>query len=153
MTVGLRREPIQGEAGLTCLPDVSIEEINLDEIDSLLLTGCMDIFALENEHLLFDWLKQADLRASVIASISSSPYLLARAGLLQGKRYTVGLSEQDRDLAGVFEKSNFRQDLVVQDGKLITARGRGFIPFGILFGQALQLSFDKGWYDHSIFHQ
>lgn len=47
---------------------------------------------------------------------------------------------------GVFEKENFSEELVVQDGNVITARGRGFIRFGKYLGNALKLEFDEGWY-------
>lgn len=43
---------------------------------------------------------------------------------------------------GVFEKENYSEELVVQDGNLITARGRAFIRFGTLLGEALNLTFD-----------
>jgi protein deglycase len=144
--VGLNHHPIRGEAGLTVIPDMSIEEVNVEEIDSLLLTGCMDIFALKEEAKLFEFLSLLEKKVSVIASISSSPFLLAKAGLLKGKHYTVGITEEARILSGVFESDNYSDELVVQDGKLITARGRGFIRFGKILGEALNLSFDERWY-------
>ncbi|WP_320939123.1 hypothetical protein [Lysinibacillus capsici] len=45
-----------------------------------------------------------------------------------------------------FELHNYLDELVVQDGNIITARRRGFIPFGICFGHALKLNFDENWY-------
>ncbi|MFD3448375.1 DJ-1/PfpI family protein [Microbacteriaceae bacterium 4G12] len=146
VTVGISNQPIRGESGLTCLPDMTIDEVNYDDIDSLVLTGCMDIFSLENEKKLFEFLKQIESKVSVIASISSSPYLLAKAGILEGKKYTVGMTEENRELTGVFERENYSEELVVRDGKLITARGRGFVQFGVLLGQALNLTFDDAWY-------
>ena len=38
ITIGLNNLPIRGESGLTCLTDTTIDEVNLEEIDSLLLT-------------------------------------------------------------------------------------------------------------------
>lgn len=146
VTVGLNKLPIRGESGLTCLTDTTINEVNLEEIDSLLLTGCMDILALEGKREIFEFINRIERKASVIGSISSSPYLLANAGLLKGKKYTVGMTEEDREKSGVFEKENYSEELVVQDGKLITARGRGFIRFGVCFGKALNLKFDENWY-------
>ncbi|MEO4054896.1 DJ-1/PfpI family protein [Solibacillus sp. CAU 1738] len=146
ITVGLNKQPIKGESGLTCITDTTIDELNIDEIDSLLLTGCMDIFAIENEKKLLDFLRKVESKVSVIGSISSSPYLLAKAGIIKGKKYTVGMTEEVRDHSGVFEKNNYSEELVVQDGKLITARGRGFIRFGVCFGKALNLKFDEYWY-------
>ncbi|MFE3575815.1 DJ-1/PfpI family protein [Lysinibacillus sp. NPDC059133] len=49
ITVGLNNEKIKGESGLSCIADIQISEVNLDEIDSLLLPGCMDIANLINE--------------------------------------------------------------------------------------------------------
>jgi protein deglycase len=146
ITVGITDQPIKGESGLTCVPDVSIDEVNLHEIDSLLLPGCMDVGILINEQGLFNFLKEVTNNETIIASISSSPFLLAKAGILKGKRYTVGLPEEALTNLEVFEVENFSRELVVQDGNLITARGSGFIEFGQLFGQALGLNFDLNWY-------
>ncbi|WP_433746397.1 DJ-1/PfpI family protein [Falsibacillus pallidus] len=146
ITAAARKKPIHGESGLVCLPDASVDEIDLDEVDSLLLTGCMDVLALSEENKLFDFIKRAEPYCSVIASISSSPYLLAKAGVLNGVKYTIGMTEENRDQSGVFQKENYSDDLVVQDGKFITARGRGFIRFGEWFGKGLSLNFDSRWY-------
>ncbi|TYS18655.1 4-methyl-5(B-hydroxyethyl)-thiazole monophosphate biosynthesis protein [Rossellomorea vietnamensis] len=143
---GEKTSPIRGESGLSCLPDKAFQEVDISEIDSLLLPGCMDVMSLDEEAALFKFLKEAGENASVIAGISSSPYLLAKAGLLKGKRYTVGMVEEARDQTGVFEKENYSDELIVQDGNIITARGRGFIEFGAAFGEALGLSFEKEWY-------
>ncbi|MDM5153709.1 DJ-1/PfpI family protein [Bacillus sp. DX1.1] len=146
ITVGLDHLPIKGESGLSCVTDTTVDELNLEEVDSLLLTGCMDIMGLINEEKLFNFIKRVATKERVVASISSSPLLLAKAGVLKGKKYTVGLTEENMNKLGVFEKENFSEELVVQDGNVITARGRGFIRFGKYLGNALKLEFDEGWY-------
>ncbi|MEH7443501.1 DJ-1/PfpI family protein [Bacillus sp. JJ1122] len=145
-TVSLDKSPIKGESGLTCIPDMSFEDLNLDEIDSLLLPGCMDIFSLENKEKYSEFVKQASKGELVIASISSSPMLLAEAGVLVGRKYTVGLMKESMEESGVFEMENYSDELVVQDGNIITARGRGFIRFGCCLGNALGLAFNERWY-------
>ena len=120
--------------------------MNGDEIDSLLLTGCMDIGILQNEEKLFTFIREMERKVSLIASISSSPYLLAKAGILKGRKYTVGLTKEAREALGVFEQDYYSDDIVVQDGKFITAVGRAFLQFGILIGKTLNLSFDERWY-------
>lgn len=82
----------------------------------------------------------------IIAAISSSPYLLAKAGLLKDHKYTVGMKEEQRKEAGVFKEENYCNDLVVQDGNILTARGRAFIEFGKRLGHLLNLEFDSNWY-------
>lgn len=146
VTIGLNNQPIKGESGLSCLADKTIDEINFSEFDSLLLPGCMDIMTLAEEHRLLEIIKKANSKDAVIASISSSPFLLAKAGVLEGKKYTVGLTEEAIEKLNVFEKENYSDDVVVQDGNIITARGRGFIRFGIYLGKALNLKFDENWY-------
>jgi protein deglycase len=146
ITAGVSHQPIKGESGLTCLPDAVIDEVNIDEIDSLLLPGCMDVGTLINEQKLFDFINKVTNDQTIIASISSSPFLLAKAGVLKGKKYTVGLPEEALPNLGVFEVENYTRELVVQDGNLITARGSGFVEFGELFGNALGLNFDMNWY-------
>ncbi|WP_240189945.1 DJ-1/PfpI family protein [Bacillus sp. P14.5] len=63
--------PLRGESGLTCLPDKAFHEVDISEIDSLLLPGCMDVMSLNEEAALFDFLKAAGkkhqlLRASPV---------------------------------------------------------------------------------------
>jgi protein deglycase len=146
LTAGVEGGPVKGEAGLICIPDTNIEDLYHEEIDSLVLPGCMDIMIIADDERWTAFLKEIESRMTVIAGISSSPLLLAKAGLLKGKKYTAGLNEQAREESGVFEKENYSEDLVVEDGKIITARGRGFIEFGNAVGEALGLSFDEGWY-------
>ncbi|WP_312857804.1 DJ-1/PfpI family protein [Bacillus haikouensis] len=84
-----------------------MDDLYNGEIDSHILTGCMDIMKLANEGRLFTFLKEIESTVSVIASISSSPFLLAEAGLLKGRKYTVGMLEGDRGETGVFESGNY----------------------------------------------
>jgi protein deglycase len=146
ITVGLTHQPIKGESGLTCLPDFTVDEVNIEEIDSLLLPGCMDIGTLKDEEKWFDFIRKVTDENTVIASISSSVFLLAKAGVIKGKQYTVGLPEEILPQLEVFEVDKFSRAVVVQDGNLITARGSGFIEFGELLGKALGLEFDMNWY-------
>ncbi|MGE7624781.1 DJ-1/PfpI family protein [Viridibacillus sp. NPDC096237] len=145
--ISLTKEGVKGEANLTCLADETIDQVNYQDFDSLLLTGCMDITSVvENEKYINFIQKIADQENFVIASISSSPMLLAKAGLLKGKKYTVGLLEEHREQCGLFNDANYVEDLVVQDGNIITARGSGFIKWGVLFGEAVKVDFEESWY-------
>lgn len=146
VTVGLNSHRIKGESGLTCFADTQLSDVNIGEIDSLLLPGCMDIGTLVDEQALIDFIRKMHETEAVIASISSSPYLLAKAGVLKDKHYTVGLPLEGMKQLGVFDFNYYVDDLLVQDGPIITARGRGFIQFGIALGKALQLDFDEQWY-------
>lgn len=146
ITVSLTADPIKGESGLYCMADTTVAEVNLNEVDSLILPGCMDIIDLINEEALLDLIKDAASNDMIIAAISSSPTLLAKAGILKGKKFTVGMPEEGRTKLGIFEEENNSDEIVIRDGNIITARGRGFISFGIILGKALNLEFDENWY-------
>ncbi|WP_238162590.1 DJ-1/PfpI family protein [Cohnella sp. AR92] len=147
-TIGISAGPILGESDLACIPDQTIYDVDIESLDSLLLPGCMDITTLYDRQDVVDFIKRCSdtLKNLVIASISSSPYLLARAGLLENRKYTVGMLESERRITGVFQEDHYSNDLVVLDGNILTARGRGFIPFGVRLGQLLNLEFDPKWY-------
>lgn len=146
VTVGLTKDPIKGESGLSCIADATVGEVNLNEVDSLLLPGCMDIIDLINEEALLGLIKGAASKNMVIAAISSSPTLLAKAGILKSRKFTVGMPEEGRTKLGIFEEENYSDEVVIRDGNIITARGKGFIRFGIFLGEILNLEFDKNWY-------
>lgn len=145
--ISIDSEPVRGESGLTVIADLTINQINYEEFDSLLLTGCMDIFDILTNTTYTDFIKKISNQDNfIIASISSSPALLAKAGLLKNKNFTVGLLEEARRKLGLFEDANYLGELVVQDGNIITAWGSAFIQFGIQFGKAMNLQFEEGWY-------
>ncbi|MEK4699464.1 DJ-1/PfpI family protein [Solibacillus sp. FSL R7-0668] len=145
--ISINKELVKGEAGLTLMADQAIDQVNYEEFDSLLLTGCMDVFPILENTKYTDFIKNiADQENFIVASISSSPALLAKAGLLKNKKYTVGLLEEARINSGIFEAANYVNQLLVKDGNIITAWGSAFIDFGILFGKSLDLQFEEGWY-------
>src|SRR4029453_9284803 len=77
--IGITSDPIKGESDLTCLADKTIFDVDVSTIDSLLLPGCMDISTLFGNTDLIHFLQKFIDKDIIIASISSSPYLLAKA--------------------------------------------------------------------------
>lgn len=148
VTIGVTAGPIRGESDLNCLPDTTIDEIDPASIGSLLLPGCMDISTLYHNEDLITFIRRcaAANEDLVIGAISSSPYLLAKARVLDGHRFTVGIGLEEREKTGVFQEHHYRSEQVVEDGRILTARGRAFVEFGIRFGRMLELEFDPEWY-------
>lgn len=150
-TIGITGDPFYGESDLKCLTDCTIYDVDISTLDSILIPGCMDITTLFDNNDLIEFIKRCMEWNSeiIIGSISSSPYLLAKAGILENRKYTIGMHKEDRRLTGVFNEDNYCDDLIVEDRGLLTARGRAFIEFGIRFGQLLNLEFDSNWYKGS----
>ena len=146
VTISDTREPVVGEAGLACLPDATYDDVSPEDFDSVLLPGMMQPLSQDAEEKCVPFLRALAEQGAVIGAISLAPYLLAKAGLLEGRPYTVGMYEEDMDAMGVFDKELLVKEAVVEDLNVITAVGAGFVQFGIVFGRAVGAAFDESWY-------
>ncbi len=158
-TFGLTKEPVRSEEGLKVICDALVEDLNIEEFDSLVLTGCMDLEPIINEERIYSFLKQFDLPRIKIASISSTPFLLARAGLLKNKRYLAGMLKEEllkhghtmEELEGMVDIEEYRESYeeignFIKDGNIITSVGSFFREWAIEFGKMLELDFEPEWY-------
>jgi protease I len=84
--------------------------------------GCLE--NLDNESS-YQVAKDTVLQGKVLASICISPIILAKAGVLRGKKATVWSSALDKSPIEVLEENEviYTAESVVQDGKIITANG------------------------------
>jgi len=145
--IGLDHKVVKGEADLPCMPDTTIKEIDINQLDSIVLPGVDDFEHLVNHAELKSFLYRFKQRDIVIGAISSAPYLLSMSGLLNGRKYTTGLTKDQRAFLGTFNEGIYANSSVVVDRNLLTAKGSSFIDFAIQFGELLHLEFDKSWYN------
>lgn len=133
-------EPVQSEDGFTILPDKSFGEFCREDFDCLLLPGIWEPLPVlldeRNIRFLERFRGDADL---VIASISSSPLLLGKAGLLEGRRFTHGVFEEFLDAFPVLPREGVVRTFLVEDGNLITAFGGAFREFAAAVGRRVGL--------------
>ncbi len=147
VTAGPSEEAVRGEAGLTCTPDLAYEEVEADDYDCVILPGMARPLSADTQQAAVELLHLLDEDEDMLfAACSRAPYLLAMAGVLQDKRYTIAMYEQEQQAMGIFAPENFRKQPLVQHGNVITAMGSNFIAFGEALGHALRLSFDEDWY-------
>jgi protease I len=106
--------------------DLLVSQINVADFDAIIFVGgpgCLD--ALDNEDS-YRVARDTVSQGKILASICISPVILAKAGVLEGKRatcWTDPLGSQAKILkekGAIFEKKS-----VVVDGKIITANGPG----------------------------
>jgi protease I len=104
--------------------DLLVSQIKVADFDAIIFVGgpgCLD--ALDNENS-YKVAKEAVSQNKVLAAICISPVILAKAGVLEGKRatcWTDPLGSQAKILkekGAIFEKKS-----VVVDGKIITGNG------------------------------
>jgi transcriptional regulator GlxA family with amidase domain len=119
VSVAERVGPIDSDTPMAMIPDKAFEEVP-DPFAIIVPGGGMDALkAMGNERLL-DYLRFASYGAEVVASVSTGAFLLAAAGLLEGRRATTHPA-----YGGLLQKLGV--DYVhgdwIEDGRFITAAG------------------------------
>lgn len=129
VTVSLTSEKlVPSSRNIPVLADKSWDEIDFAEVDGVVLPGGL----AGTERLLADdrveaLLRQFHAAGKLTAAICAAPTVLAKAGLLTGKRAICypGLEEK-------LEGALVTCEEVVRDGSVITSRGMGTsVPFGL----------------------
>jgi len=118
-------KPVTGRSNITMHADAALPAVMHEDWDMVVLPG-----GLPNAHLLRDDVhvktvvqRLRDERKS-IAAICAAPTALAAYGITQGKKVTAYPSCQ-ADMESLQPSSVFVNDVVVEDGFLITSRGPG----------------------------
>ncbi len=144
---GITKEPVQSEDGLVVIPQKELSELDIEEYDSLLLPGAMDIReAIENPEVI-DFIKQFDDK--IIGAISIAPIMLVKAGLLSGKPFMAGVNKDEIMEEGFSEeelaymvgwddnvKNPVKAGYLVTDN-IVTSVSYNFIKFGLKVGEML----------------
>lgn len=141
VTVAPTDEPVTSEAGLTFLSHKTLGNIDSDELEALIVPGG-DMVHLKDAEPLFSLVKEMSEHGAFLAAVCSGPYVLARAGVLAGRPYTVTFTEEQRTFLGCFDETTFRYEPVVQNGNIITAQGHAFVAFGLAVARHLRGSLD-----------
>ncbi|CAM1372034.1 DJ-1/PfpI family protein [Tenacibaculum xiamenense] len=110
--------------GMRILPDYNYLKDSLPKIDILVVPSAEHHLDsdLENKALI-DFVKEVDKEAQFITSHCDGAFVLAKAGLLNGKVSTTFPSDIDK-MREMFQDLDVRKDvLFVHDGKYITSAG------------------------------
>jgi transcriptional regulator GlxA family with amidase domain len=79
--------PITTSSGLTLTPHAALDQAR-GEIDTLVVPGGQGTRQAAGDERLISWLRRAALRSRRVTSVCTGAFLLARAGLLDGRRAT-----------------------------------------------------------------
>lgn len=102
-----------------------IQELNISDFDAIVFIGGPGALKyLDNENS-YKVAKETISQNKVLAAICISSTILAKAGVLEGKKATVWSSSMDKSPIKILEENNaiYQADDVVADGKIITASG------------------------------
>jgi transcriptional regulator GlxA family with amidase domain len=119
VSVAERVGPIDSDTPMAMIPDKAFEEVP-DPFAIIVPGGGMDALKAMGDERLLDYLRFASYGAEVVASVSTGAFLLAAAGLLEGRRATTHPA-----YGGFLQKLGV--DYVhgdwIEDGRFITAAG------------------------------
>ncbi len=119
-TVGRTPAPVTARGGLRVLPAYAF--VDHPPIDLLVIPGGV-VTAELKEPTVISWITQAATRAEVIAGVCTGSFLLAEAGLLDGKRATTHW-EDLADLRAAYPRVLVEENTRwIQDGELFTSAG------------------------------
>jgi transcriptional regulator GlxA family with amidase domain len=119
VTVGERTEPMDSNTPMRIIPEKRFEEVPDPFAIIVPGGGIASLEAMGNERLL-NYLRFAEHGAELVSSVSTGAFVLAAAGLLDGRQATThpAYAEQLEKL-GV----NYVQSYSVEDGKFLTMAG------------------------------
>jgi transcriptional regulator GlxA family with amidase domain len=114
---------IRSSSGARLVADHMIGDGFDEAIDTLLIAGCPNAADDRHSPAILDWLRRTARGARRFGSVCSGAFLLAAAGLLDGRRVTTRWAVA-RQLAERYPEIEVDEDAIhVRDGKVRTAAG------------------------------
>jgi len=125
VVIGLTKEPIKGKKGYSITPNKSIDEVNAESFDFLVVPGGKSPEKLRLSNKILRFVKDFDTQGKPIAAICHAGQVLASAGIVKNRTLTcVAGIRDDMTNAG----AHYLDQAVVVDGNLITSRVPSDLP-------------------------
>jgi transcriptional regulator GlxA family with amidase domain len=140
--VATGREPVRTSSGIDMTPHRSLRGVR-GPIDTLIVAGGAGVLEAEHDEELIGWLRRAAARSRRVASVCTGAFLLARAGLLDGRRATThwGSCELLRRRYPAIDVDDY--PIFVRDGNVWTSAG-------VTAGMDLALALVEDDHGHSV---
>ena len=133
---------LKSEDGFQVKANKTFEMTDVSEYDCLILPGILNPIPALHDERNIEFLKTLKEKNIVIAGISSSPLLLAKAGLLDNRKFTGGFFEEMVEYFNFMPKTNVVHTPVYRDGNIITAIGFAFREFAVNVLHAIGIDCD-----------
>ncbi len=122
----------EGSNGMTYRASYRYSNALVEQYGCILIPGGGNVESAINDESLALLLQAGAKRDVVLAAICAGPLFLAKAGLLRGKQFTHGFGDKFPNLLAPFWKgAEFRDEPLVTDGNLITAKPEAHIDFAV----------------------
>ena len=119
--VAASMEPVKATGGLRVLPDYDLE--SCPKLEILVVPGGWGTRSLVNDQSLVEWIRRQAARTEIAASVCTGSFLLATAGLLEGRRATTHWQSLDRMQETYPNGTVLRDQHVVDEGSIFTSAG------------------------------
>ena len=119
-TVSIDKKPLIATGGLKIIADYTFN--NFPKIDILIVPGGYGTRTLLNNEILLKWIKAVSDKANITASVCTGALLLAKAGLLEGKRATThwgaieALKSISKDIQVITERRVVNDEIITSAG-------------------------------------
>lgn len=121
---------IRSKPGMCYYPMATVKEaLEYKDVEGLIIPGGWND---EQREELTELINRINDEGKLLAAICAGPQYLARAGVLNGRKYTTTLTEnviKERAVEDPFPRDTFITEKVVRDGNIITAVGSAFVDF------------------------
>jgi transcriptional regulator GlxA family with amidase domain len=122
VAVGAAQAGPLSTSSVSIVPDVRLDRLS-GPIDTLLVAGGTGTVRAEEHPWLIDWIAEAAGRSRRVASVCTGAFLLAKAGLLDGRRATTHWAHCS-ELAWRYPSVTVEPDRIfVRDGTVATSAG------------------------------
>jgi protein deglycase len=128
---------VTSECGLMMQPTIKMKNISPMDYEMLIIPGGKQAFTQGNPRLLH-LLQVFDREGIKIAAIGNGAAILGRAGILNGRSYTVSLREEEFAKTANWLNGTYVSKQIVEDKNLLTAKSHAYIDFGLTIGDRLQ---------------
>lgn len=115
----------EGSKGGRIKVDLLVLEARAEDFDAIVFVGGSGALDNLDNPCSYELARKAAAAGKIVAAICVAPAILAKAGVLRGKRATVWTSPTDREMAEILKENgaDYLDKNVVVDGKIITANG------------------------------
>jgi len=107
--------------------DITLEELKASDFDAVIFIGGSGAHKYIEDERCWQIAQETISEDKVLGAICVAPAVLARSGVLKGRKATVWQSPLDKSAVKILkeEGADYQKGPVVVDGKIVTANGPG----------------------------
>lgn len=105
--------------------DLTLDKLKVDDYDAIIFIGGSGALKYTEDETCWKIAQESVQKEKILGAICVGPVILARAGILSGKKATVWSSPLDKSAVKVLKEEGaiFEDTEIVQDENIITANG------------------------------